>query len=303
MPERSLFLLQRARQERLHSLRDRQHLVQHVGHRRGDRHLHPVLLREPHRRPRRRHPLDRPALGRGRARAQRMAEREVARLRRVAGQRQVPEPRKPGQRLGLRAQRRHQPRHLGEAARHQRRLRARPQSRALHHAAGDGDHVLQGPAELRPRHVLGQVEPQPRRRQQALQQPPDRRIGTGERQRRRQPARDLGRESRPGQHRAGLGGAVFRRDLGLQPEIRAADPLGAQHQRHRWQPIAMRAQEALGLLRRQRQQQRLRLGQCPQLRHRHHRLGQRHPRQPQRVLPRLGHGRHRAGIAAPQHHR
>jgi hypothetical protein len=62
--------------------------------------------------------------------------------------------------------------HLGIAAGHQRCAGAVAQARADHGSGGDGDHVLQRPAQFSTLHVVGPVKPQRRGGQQFLQPSP-----------------------------------------------------------------------------------------------------------------------------------
>ena len=80
-----------------------------------------------------------------------------------------PRPGEAGERLRPRAHGDGEPGHLGEAAGHQRRPRRGAEAAALGHAAGDGDDVLERAAELGADHVVGQVEPEPPRREPRLQ--------------------------------------------------------------------------------------------------------------------------------------
>ncbi len=77
----------------------------------------------------------------------------------------------------------------------------RPRPAPITDARGDGDHVLQRPAQFGPVHVVGAVKPQGRGGQQRAcrPSPPLRR---GQRQRRRQASRDVDGKAGPGQDRA-----------------------------------------------------------------------------------------------------
>ena len=103
-------------------------------------------------------------------------------------------------------------------------------------------------ALLRADYVVGQVEPEPRRREPRLQGPPERGVGAGEGQRRWQPPGDLTGEPRTGQRRKRPARQHGRGDLGLAAEAAGVDALGAEHERDRRQPGAALGEEGLGLL-------------------------------------------------------
>ena len=92
--------------------------------------------------------------------AQRAAQAHVARLRAAAGQQQIAEAGQAHQRLGAGAQRLAEAAQLGKAARHQRRVRAGAEARALDDAGGDRQHVLDRAAELHADRIAGPVDAQ-----------------------------------------------------------------------------------------------------------------------------------------------
>ena len=102
---------------------------------------------------------DRAAVGQqlgGRAAfADALAEREIARAGRRAGQDQVAEPGQAGERFAPRAVSEPEAGHFGEAARDQRGAGVLAEALALDHPAGDRQHVLDRAADLRAGDVVG----------------------------------------------------------------------------------------------------------------------------------------------------
>ena len=192
---------------------------------------------------------------------QRDAEGEVARLRGVAGQRDVAEAGQAHHRFAAAAERDAKPGDLGQPARHQGGAGIVAEPASLDDAAGDGEHVLHGAADLGAGDVVGQVRPEgggTDHRDQSLAKRP---VGAGQGHRGRQPCRHLGREGRAGQDRDRRGIAQrvahHRRH---QPSGGAFDALGADHRRRARFPVGLHAfQEAGQLLRRHGQQHRIRL--------------------------------------------
>ena len=97
-------------------------------------------------------------LGGGAALADRLAEREIARAGRGAGQHQVAEARQAGQRFPPRAHGEAEAGHFGKAARDQRGARILAEALALDHAAGDRQHVLDRAADLGAGDVVAQID-------------------------------------------------------------------------------------------------------------------------------------------------
>ena len=131
--------------------------------------------------------------------AQGAAEAHVARLRAAAGEQEIAEAGQPHQGLRPRAQRLAEAPHLGEAAGDERGMGAGAQRLALDDAGGDGQHVLDGAAELHADRVRRAVDPERPAAQRLGQAHAQRLVGAGQGQRRRQPAHHVGGEARPRQ--------------------------------------------------------------------------------------------------------
>ena len=100
--------------------------------------------------------------GRALAASERLAEGEIARLRRRAGQHEIAEPGQAHQRRSPRPESLAEAAKLGETARDQRGDRARAKPAAGGDAAGDRQHVLGRPADLDAANVGRMIEPQGR---------------------------------------------------------------------------------------------------------------------------------------------
>ena len=205
-----------------------------VDHRRDggrDRHLDFLLACELDQRARRERALGELAVLRA-ALAERDAEREIARLRRRAGEDEIAEPRKAGQRLGARAERAAEARKLRKAARHQRCGRARAELAAGHDAGRDREHVLGRAADLDAAHVGRVIGAEGRRAERARERGGGRFIRAGERHGGRQPARHVVGEARAGEDRGRRVRQRLGDHLGHELARAALDPLGAGDDRH-----------------------------------------------------------------------
>ena len=132
---------------------------------------------------------------------QQHARPAVSRVQAAAGGDQIAEAGQPGEGARIGVEGRAEPRHLGQAARDQRRLGVVTEAEAVRDALSEGDHVLRGAAQLDPDHVGVRIDPQARRRDRLLQplREADRlRCDDG---RRRRAAGDLLGVVRPRQHR------------------------------------------------------------------------------------------------------
>ncbi len=85
-------------------------------------------------------------------------EREIARLRRRAGQHQIAEAGQPHQRFRSCAVNPGETRHFGKAAGDQRGAGVIPHAAAGDDATGDGQHVLDGAAQLGANHIVGGID-------------------------------------------------------------------------------------------------------------------------------------------------
>jgi hypothetical protein len=146
------------------------------------------------------------------------------------GQHQIAQPAQARQRLALGAQRLAEAQHLGIAARDQRGAGVLAEAEPFHHAAGDGEHVLDRAADLGAGHIVGNRGGRRGGRwrgrgvptARARRRTPASRRSAG---RRRLHARRSGRTARRWRCRRCLAG-----DIVHQPAGAGLDPLGAQHQ-------------------------------------------------------------------------
>ena len=125
-------------------------------------------------------------------------------------------------------------RHLGEAARHERRARVVAEAQAVGDADRDGDGVLGGAAELDADHVVVGVDAQRVAGDDALQASREALIGRGDDGRRRHVVRDLLGMIGTRQRRDG-GGRLLGDDLGRPPQGVQLEALGQRElQRLAW---------------------------------------------------------------------
>ena len=129
-----------------------------------------------------------------------LAEREIARAGRGAGEDQVAEARQSDKRLPPRAIGEAEPGHLGEAARDQRRARVLAEAFAVDHPAGDREHVLDRAADLRAGNVVAEVDPEGRQGDPVAKGLGKLLVLGRQSYRGRQPGRDFMREGRAGQY-------------------------------------------------------------------------------------------------------
>ena len=107
------------------------------------------------------------------ARAELLADAAVAAERAEARRHEVAHAGQPGERRGFAAHRHAEPGQLGETAGHHHRPRVVADAEALGDAAGDGDDVLQRPAELAADDVVVGVDAEQPARQHGLDRPGD----------------------------------------------------------------------------------------------------------------------------------
>ena len=153
-------------------------------------------------------------LGGRAALADALAQREIARAGRRAGQDQVAEARQAGQRFAPRAAGEPEAGHLGKAAGDQRGAGVLAEALALDHAAGDRQHVLDRAADLGADDVVAEVDAeigQRDARRAALR--PVRVVCDGKRHRGRQAGGDFMGEGRARQDRDRRVGAGLARDV------------------------------------------------------------------------------------------
>ena len=130
-----------------------------------------------------------------------LAEAMVPRQVRAAGGDQVAHPGEAGERQRVRAGRDAEPRHLGQTAGQQPGLAVVAEAEPVGGAGRDRDDVLERPAQLDAEDVLVHVQPEPPPGDPRDDPLRERQVRGGDDGRRRQVARDLGREVRAGQRR------------------------------------------------------------------------------------------------------
>ena len=130
-----------------------------------------------------------------------LAEAMVARQVRAAGRDEVAHPGEPGERERVGAGRDAEPRHLGEAAGQQPGLAVVAEAEPVGGTGRDGDDVLERAAQLDAEDVLVDVEPEPTPAEAGDDPLGECQVRGRDDGRRRQVARDLGREVRAGQGR------------------------------------------------------------------------------------------------------
>ena len=164
-----------------------------------------------------------------RAFADALAEAEVARAGRRAGEDEVAEAGEAGQRLGARALGEAEAGHLGKAARDQGGAGVLAEPPALDHAAGDGEHVLDRAADLGAGDVVGQIgaEEGPGDAARASRSP-SARSSTARVTAVGRPAATSWAKVGPGKHGDRRAGLHLARDLVHQHAGRVLDPLGAE---------------------------------------------------------------------------
>jgi hypothetical protein len=133
--------------------------------------------------------------------AQPLAEAEIARARRRAGEDQVAEAGKAGESLGASALRHAEAGHLGKAARDEGGARVLAEAPALDHSAGDGEHVLDRAADLRADHVVRKIGPEPGAGDPVAEPLAERPVLDRQRHGGGKAGRDLVREGGPREHR------------------------------------------------------------------------------------------------------
>ena len=162
---------------------------------------------------------------------ERLAEGEIARLRRETGQHQIAEPRKPHQRRPPRPERLAETAQLGETARDQGGDRACSQAVTGRDAAGDREHVLGRAADLDAANVGRMIEAQVRSAQRVAEGAREALIDRGQRHCGRQAGGDVGGEGGPGENGRLSPGRRLAQDLGHEGMRDPLDALGAGHER------------------------------------------------------------------------
>ena len=141
-----------------------------------------------------------------------------------------PSPGQAHERHGSRAEGVAEPAQLGEAARDERRARARAQAPACGDAAGDRKHVLGRAADLDAANVARVIEPEIRPVQKPAKRSRQRVVRAGERHRGRQPRRHVGGEGWAGQDRDRPARRLLPQNLRHEGVRAALDALCAAHQ-------------------------------------------------------------------------
>ena len=93
-----------------------------------------------------------------------------------------------------------EPNHLSQAAGHQRSPGVQAQLQPIHHTRGNGHHVLQRPAQLRPNEISSGVDAERRRHEHPLEMSRDPRVTTGQQHRRRLVVAHFRRKAWPREH-------------------------------------------------------------------------------------------------------
>ena len=177
---------------------------------------------------------------------------------------------------------------------------AAAQAPPLHHAAGQGQHVLHRAAGLRAHQVVGQVGAEAGRGQSVGDAFAQRRIGAGQGHRAGQAARDLRRKARAGQHRQSRVRQHLGGHLGHQFQRALLHPLGAQH--HGRAGPGVRRQGGQGrahVLGRTDRQQQLGAGEVGRRRGGAHGVAEAHAGQVGGVLPSRHDGLRHLGLVGP----